>query len=136
MYEIYSTLDLIRRVVSNSLFIFCFCNLIIIIILLGSKPILNTKRESESSRSTVNKRDGSGKGGYEESKPSGEVSKGMMIHAQKEEDENDRGDRANDEEADKKENTDEDELRKRVEEFIEKVNKGWKAELLRTSRLV
>ncbi|PON59967.1 hypothetical protein TorRG33x02_286140 [Trema orientale] len=133
MFEIYSTLDLIRHVVSNPLFIFCFCNLIIVIILISSKPISNTKRESESFESTVKIRGRrSAKGGNKENKAYVEVSKGMLS-SEKGEAENDRGDRANHEENDK----DEDELRKRVEEFIEKVNKGWKAELLiRTSRLV
>ena len=126
MFEFYSTLDLIRHVVSNSLFIFCFCNLIIVIILIGSKPNSNTKRESESLESTViNKRGRSSKGGeYEFSKAAMEVS----INAQNGEAENDKGDRTNDKENDIKEDKDEDELRKRVEEFIEKVNKGWKAE--------
>ena len=36
------------------------------------------------------------------------------------------------EEDDDEDNNDEDELKRRVEEFIEKVNKGWKEELLST----
>lgn len=44
---------------------------------------------------------------------------------------NGRGDHQNE----SKECDNEDELRRRVEEFIEKVTRGWKAELLRTSHL-
>ncbi|KAF4401845.1 hypothetical protein G4B88_013132 [Cannabis sativa] len=130
MFEYGSTLDLIRYVVSNSLFIFCFCNLIIVIILMGSNK---TRGERERcSKSVVKKQGRNGnERRYKESKTSVGISEGM-IYAQKEEDENDR---TNDGENDKKEkgkSKDEDELRKRVEEFIKKVNKEWKTEMLRT----
>ncbi|XP_062073297.1 uncharacterized protein LOC133777628 [Humulus lupulus] len=129
MFEFDSTLDLIHYIVSNNLFIFCFCNLIVVIILMCSNK---TGRERQSSESVVKKQSRSGNGRrYEESKSCVGVSKGL-INAEKGEDENDRADRANDEENDKKDDKDEDELRKRVEEFIEKVNKEWKTEMWRT----
>lgn len=39
-------------------------------------------------------------------------------------------------EQEEQEEDDDDELRRRVEEFIQKVNKGWKAELLNSSTVV
>uniref|UniRef100_A0A803PKI0 Uncharacterized protein n=1 Tax=Cannabis sativa TaxID=3483 RepID=A0A803PKI0_CANSA len=42
------TLDLISQTASSSLFAFCFCNLIIVIILLGSKPVNSAHDQKQS----------------------------------------------------------------------------------------
>ncbi|EXC20902.1 hypothetical protein L484_012978 [Morus notabilis] len=140
MFEFNSAVELISHAVSNSLFVFCFCNLIILMILVGSKKpkrqlsqisplsMVNDKR-SDDEKSTKRQ--------YEERDDTGEDSKVMMMmmmmSGPKAESEDDRAANDNDGNVGDKE---EDELRKRVEDFIEKVNKGWKAELLRTSHLV
>ena len=114
MFEFSSTMDLISHVLSNSLFIFCFCNLIILTILVSSKPISNKtkgERESQSSPSQVN---------YNH-KNNTKVTRGQNKA------EADPDHRGNDED-NHYGSDDKDELRKRVEEFIEKANKGWKAE--------
>lgn len=95
-------------------------------ILLGSK---DAKRQNNDNNSCAKRQ-------YEETNDaeSGDGdSKGMRSgQRQKAESEDDKGnDKENDYDAEKEE----DELRKRVEDFIEKVNKGWKAELLRSSHL-
>ncbi|KAJ6889320.1 hypothetical protein NC652_030184 [Populus alba x Populus x berolinensis] len=53
MFE--STVELIAQAASNSLVIFCFCNLIIVMILMGSKPVSNFGQESEIPQSKVTK---------------------------------------------------------------------------------
>ncbi|KAF9671921.1 hypothetical protein SADUNF_Sadunf12G0100700 [Salix dunnii] len=50
-----STVELIIQAASNSLVIFCFCNLIIVMILMGSKPVSNFGQESGIPRSMVTK---------------------------------------------------------------------------------
>lgn len=90
-----STLELISLAASNSLTVFCFCNLIIVVLLVGSsKPISSQPNDIID----ANK--------FKES-----VVHGMTT---KDEDEDD-----------------DDELRKRVEDFIEKTNRGWRAEKLK-----
>ncbi|GMN40901.1 hypothetical protein TIFTF001_010128 [Ficus carica] len=95
-------------------------------ILLGSK---DAKRQNNDNNSCAKRQ-------YEETNDaeSGDGdSKGMRSgQRQKAESEDDKG---NDKENDVDDEKEEDELRKRVEDFIEKVNKGWKAELLRSSHL-
>ncbi|KAJ6417786.1 hypothetical protein OIU84_001214 [Salix udensis] len=51
MFE--STMELIIQAASNSLVIFCFCNLIIVMILMGSKPGSDFGQESGIPRSMV-----------------------------------------------------------------------------------
>lgn len=43
-----SAFEFITEAASNSIFIFCFCNLIIVLILLGSKPIYSFDQENEN----------------------------------------------------------------------------------------
>ncbi|KAJ6676218.1 TRANSMEMBRANE PROTEIN [Salix viminalis] len=51
MFE--SALELIAQAASSSFVVFCFCNLIIVIILMGSRPVSKFDRESENLRSAV-----------------------------------------------------------------------------------
>lgn len=97
-----STLELINLVASNSFIVFCFCNLIIVILLVGtSKTGLDTHEDGTSLSS-------------QEMVPG---SKKCMT-AQKREEEED------------------DELRKRVEAFIDKTMKAWKTEVLQKSTMI
>ncbi|XP_058106308.1 uncharacterized protein LOC131249519 [Magnolia sinica] len=101
-----STFDMIHQASSNSLLIFCLCNFIIAILLInGSKSVSPSNgRESSTCVSVVtplsNKR--------------------IEVYEKGEEDSDDQ------ENCD--EDNDDDELRKRVEEFIDKINRTWKAE--------
>ena len=110
-----STIELISLAASNSHFIFCFCNLIIVILLVGgSKPASEFAQDSPVHHPKVAQRN---KDDIEGTNTSIEA---MVV-----------------EEKENNNNVDEDdELRRRVEEFIDKINKGWKAEKLRTSLLV
>ncbi|KAJ8771416.1 hypothetical protein K2173_026593 [Erythroxylum novogranatense] len=115
-----STLELITQAVSNSLFIFCCCNLIILVIFIGSKSGSDLDQESEIPVSVpmvtytcpnVNKV--SSKAAILSKAPETRTTSNG---------EDDNGDSH-------------DELRRRVEGFIEKVNRGWRAELVEDFRL-
>ncbi|XP_034711688.1 parathymosin [Vitis riparia] len=137
-----TTMELITQATSNSLFIFCFCNLIIAILLIGSlKPSSYSDQESATPFSVVTNVDKSDKETanaedlFKESRvlmDASEVSdaeKGVVVDDNKEDDSED-GSQEEEEEDD-----DDDELRRRAEEFIEKINRGWRAEMLRTAAL-
>ncbi|KAH7537910.1 hypothetical protein FEM48_Zijuj03G0143000 [Ziziphus jujuba var. spinosa] len=135
-----STLELISQAASNSLLVFCFCNLIIVIILVGLKPVSTAHQQ-------VNNRNSNPRGGGEaapkqvkNSMVKNDLIEGVLeeSNAQKAADDvddegrnrnNDNDGHGNDRD-EKEEDDDDDELRKKVEEFIEKVNEGWKAEVL------
>ncbi|KAJ6748100.1 TRANSMEMBRANE PROTEIN [Salix purpurea] len=133
MFE--STVELIIQAASNSLVIFCFCNLIIVMILMGSKPGSDFGQESGIPRSMVTRTramvkedvpakpslDGNKKPSLDESTADGKVSIAL--------EEPTGGDDEEESGNDNEEAEDEDELRRRVEEFISKVNHGWKTEL-------
>uniref|UniRef100_A0A5B7BT06 Putative histone acetyltransferase GCN5-like n=1 Tax=Davidia involucrata TaxID=16924 RepID=A0A5B7BT06_DAVIN len=122
-----STIELITLAASNSLIIFCFCNLIIVILLLGgSKPTSHFDQHSASPPPTVANRNKindikgtSVRSSSDKKNASTSVSEASNV---------------NDEEVN--ENEEDDELRKRVEDFINKINRGWKAEKLRRSSMV
>uniref|UniRef100_A0A6N2KBH8 DUF4408 domain-containing protein n=1 Tax=Salix viminalis TaxID=40686 RepID=A0A6N2KBH8_SALVM len=125
MFE--STMELIIQAASNSLVIFCFCNLIIVMILMGSKPGSDFGQESGIPRSMVTmtrtmvKEDVPAKPSLDESTADRKVSITL--------EEPSGGDDEEESGNDNEEAEDEDELRRRVEEFISKVNHGWKKEL-------
>ncbi|KAJ6375109.1 hypothetical protein OIU77_000141 [Salix suchowensis] len=133
MFE--STVELIIQAASNSLVIFCFCNLIIVMILMGSKPGSNFGQESGIPRSMVtmtrtmvkedvpakSSPDGNKKPSLDEPTADRKVSITLEEPAG--------GDDEEESGNDNEEAEDEDELRRRVEEFINKVNHGWKTEL-------
>ncbi|KAJ9679103.1 hypothetical protein PVL29_021133 [Vitis rotundifolia] len=138
-----TTMELITQATSNSLFIFCFCNLIIAILLIGSfLPSSYSDQESaipfsvvtnvdENDKETANAEDL-----FKESRvlmDASEVSdseKGVVVDDNKEDDSEDS---SQEEEEEEEDDDDDDELRRRAEEFIEKVNRGWRAEMLRTA---
>ncbi|KAL0371618.1 UNVERIFIED_CONTAM: hypothetical protein Scaly_0843400 [Sesamum calycinum] len=105
------TIELIGLAASNSLAVFCFCNLIIAILLVGSsKPSSQFDEGKPNALPTT-----------EEEKVSS-VSIDMVDNEEETLDQ-------------KQEYDDDDELRKRVEDFIEKINRGWRAEKLKTYSL-
>lgn len=134
-----STIELITLAASNSLLMFCFCNFIIAVLLVGgSKPTSEYSQDSSippptfafrntfetegtSSTTTCSVDNDNGSTGVSELCA---VKAATVESVEDEEKENDDGD------------GDDDELRRRVEEFIDKINEGWKAEKLRTSLLV
>ncbi|RXH94933.1 hypothetical protein DVH24_024617 [Malus domestica] len=138
-----STLDLLTQAASNSLYVFCFCNLIIVMILVGSKPCSYVDQESVSTvTSSYKTRISNDHKQVEDDKceQEGTMFKSPIVFGQVANPEkklatagedNGSGDHHNE----SKECDNEDELRRRVEEFIEKVNRGWKAELLISSHL-
>ncbi|XAR66166.1 hypothetical protein NMG60_11012286 [Bertholletia excelsa] len=112
------TLELITTAASNSLLIFCFCNLIIAILLIGgSRPASGFQQRSKNAIEETNSTCSSNKNAVENG---GELSNEEAV---------------TDEEEDNKDEEDE-ELRRRVEEFIDKINRGWQAEKLMTSLLI
>ncbi|KAI4351871.1 hypothetical protein L6164_006176 [Bauhinia variegata] len=143
-----SILEFITKAASSSAFIFCFCNLIIVIILIDLKPSLSFDQGSEISLSMIrnkaakDKQEKNSKYPVEENKPdpeAGEVSapqEGLAVDKIENEDSDNcsNEEKEDKEDEDEDEDEDDDELKRRVEEFIEKVNKGWKAEMLGTSR--
>lgn len=139
MFE--STLELVTSTASSSLFVFCFCNLIIVIIILvGSKPSSNFDHQSEIPIGVVTtnpytnyNQDMKTKHVYKEEQ---EVNESMVVSkvSKAKKEISDEG-KSNNKDIDEKEDND-DKLRRRVEEFIERVNRGWKAELMRNKNLV
>lgn len=133
-----STLDLLTQAASNSLYVFCFCNLIIVMIFVGSKPGSYIDQESEIPHSKVTYTISNEKQVDHDAKceQKGVASSSIVISSEVS---NAKKELASDEKAgidDQIVGNNDDELRRRVEEFIEKVNKEWKAELLRTSHLI
>ncbi|KAG9445371.1 hypothetical protein H6P81_016711 [Aristolochia fimbriata] len=118
-----STVDLISGVASNSLFVFCICNLIIAVLLVsGSRPDYCSPAllsDSASKPSSSSRSDEEEEEGCASAADSGDEECGMVDAAS--------GEKIT-EEAKEKEEDDDDELRRRAEEFIEKINRIWMAE--------
>ncbi|KAG5134062.1 hypothetical protein JHK82_025250 [Glycine max] len=141
-----SVLEFITQAASSSTFIFCFCNLIIVIILVDLKPSLSIHQESEipPSKGDENEKQRAKYSNSLVEKETASLPQAVEVsHDQEAETVESIGIEGNDycnnedeekveEEDDDEDNNDEDELKRRVEEFIEKVNKGWKEELLST----
>ncbi|OIV98941.1 hypothetical protein TanjilG_07376 [Lupinus angustifolius] len=149
-----SILEFITQAASSSAFIFCFCNLIIIIILVDLKPSLSIHQQSEiplsiytnikqetNSKILVEKDVGSSpqeaKISHVKEREEAEVYEEAKASAMNKIEVKDNDDLSNEEEKkeeveDGNEEEEDDELKRRVEEFIEKVNRGWKQELLST----
>ncbi|KAL4374323.1 hypothetical protein HN51_008121 [Arachis hypogaea] len=162
-----SIVEFVTQAASSSAFIFCFCNFIIVYILVDLKPTLSSSVHQENSEVTpsmgtnLQTQETNSKFLVQkdtelraiqvsyvrqvEAEAEAEVKAKLIevdiietigndecfVEEVKKEDEKEEK-----EEKEEEEEEDEDELRKRVEEFIEKVNKGWKEELLITSSLV
>lgn len=122
-----STLELINLVASNSFIVFCFCNLIIIILLIGSSKSSSGTDENSTSlysqelvRSSKKFMTAQSKKSYTSFNDKNEsrsfiepcVDRNLL----------------NSDEIGRKE--EDDELRKRVEAFIDKTTKAWKTEML------
>ncbi|KAF6135714.1 hypothetical protein GIB67_021330 [Kingdonia uniflora] len=141
-------LELFSLAGSNSHLVFCFCNLIIVILLVNgtkSNPVVSSKEENGISVSIVVNT-------VEKEQTDGEIDFSLNNHMEtsvnvvvvtvsenelvdgSEENCNDSG--GNEEICNESGDNDKDELRQRVEEFIEKVNRGWKAEKLRTNSYI
>lgn len=135
-----SVVEYITQAASSTAFIFCFFNLIIVIILVDLKLNLSFDQQNEIPLSMHTKT------GIQEtnSKPlinrntlspqAGKVSYAQEAAAAAV---NKIGTEGNDNCCNEEEEKEkEEELRRRVEEFIEKVNEQWKAEYLSTSTLL
>nr|DAD18671.1 TPA_asm: hypothetical protein HUJ06_020134 [Nelumbo nucifera] len=123
-----STVEWITLAASNSLIVFCVCNLIVVLLLVsGSKPISHSDQKARIGASTLrltNKRNVKLRD-EETLLLSKDIEASLdATNDSKNEDPGVVGD---------KDDEEQDELRRRVEEFIYKVNKGWKAEMLGTS---
>ncbi|XP_022774488.1 uncharacterized protein LOC111316690 [Durio zibethinus] len=120
-----STLDLISQAVSNNLYVFCLFNLIIVMILMGSKhgSSLDQDFEIPLSAPTYDKQSIS---------VSEQVKNANRLWSAYETAKDDNKGNRNGFDANNTEDADEDddELRRRVEEFIAKVNREWRAEKL------
>ncbi|KAL8049812.1 hypothetical protein ABFX02_06G043300 [Erythranthe guttata] len=132
-----STIELISMAASNSLAVFCFCNLIIAILLVGSsKPISNFDEFEPKSPPTVVVHDV-----IHDNVEKNAVPEADNDPVQTEEEEKVSSvtvsiiDTVENEDEDEEETEDE-ELRKRFEEFIERTNRAWRAEKMKTHSLV
>lgn len=133
-----STIELISLAASNSLAVFCFCNLIIAVLLVGSsKPTPQFDQVVKPINAFPINNDEFKKNRVSSSP---EKAKDDLVQIEEEEEEEEKVSSAvsidmvenGDETPDQDDDNDDDELRKRVEEFIEKTNRGWRAEKMRT----
>lgn len=130
-------MEYITQAASSYAFIFCFCNLIIVIILVDLKPKLSFNQGSEEIPLSLitNK-------GIEAAKSKCLVSKSTLtpqareVAHVKEEVVVDRVEMEGKDNCNCNSTEEDDELRRRVEEFIERVNEGWKAEHFNSSSLL
>lgn len=135
-----SAVEWITEAASNSIFIFCFCNLIIVMILMGSKYSSSFDQESEehapvlriNSYAYGNKQETISIHSFDGNKKS--MAARELSNDLQEEHADDQEEERNFENSESKD--DDDELRRRFEGFIEKVNRGWREEKLRTYGLV
>lgn len=130
---VYSILELFTQAASSSAFIFCFCNLIIVIILMDLKPRLCYDQGSEipvymarTHRAEENSK------GIAQKEEDREVSQDQKKEEKAADNCSNEEDLEVDVEEEIEEEEEDDELRRRVEEFIQKVNKAWKAEFFST----
>ncbi|XP_021909393.1 uncharacterized protein LOC110823339 [Carica papaya] len=131
-----STLELITQAASNSLFVFCFFNLIIVIILAGSRPGSDVHQQTETLLPIgVYRNADDQKTNFNRNSVLVDViepvDEGEGNISDRSEDRDVEDDKIDEDDSGEGE---EDALRRRIEEFIAKVNKEWKAEMLRTSR--
>ncbi|KAK7344071.1 hypothetical protein VNO77_13314 [Canavalia gladiata] len=119
-----SVLEYITEAASSYAFIFCFCNLIIVIILVDLKPKLSFDLGREIPLIMLTNT------GMQETNSKCLVNNNTLSPQAKEEVAVDKVETEGNGNCNREED---DELRRRVEEFIERVNKGWKAEYLSTS---
>ncbi|KAG5558438.1 hypothetical protein RHGRI_008391 [Rhododendron griersonianum] len=135
-----STIELITLAASNSLVVFCFCNLIIAVLLVGgSKPGSEFGGQDScgipTPTFTFRSRGDEEEGGLETT-CSVVLDKHNASSTGVSEACDDEKATVDEEKENVDDGDDDDELRRRVEEFIDKINEGWKAERLRTSLLV
>ncbi|KAL8148173.1 hypothetical protein AgCh_005505 [Apium graveolens] len=130
-----STLELINLVASNSFLVFCFCNLIIIILLIGSSKSASGTNSDEDSTCLHSQElaRGNEKGMTAQSKKSYTSSNDKNESRSFIEPCVDRN-LLNFEEVGRKE--EDDELRERIEAFIDKTTQAWKSEMLQKSIVI
>jgi len=135
---LYTTVELIAQAYSNFHFIFCFCNVIIIFLLIGSARPSNSRSSPvhqavKNRNALLIKESACRMSDYSD--------------AAKEEDDDDIVKKAGPHDKDKREkleerskddddddhDDDDGQLRRRIEEFIDKVNREWRAEKIRAS---
>ncbi|KAL3647433.1 hypothetical protein CASFOL_008401 [Castilleja foliolosa] len=123
------TIELISLAASNSLAVFCFCNLIIAILLIGSssnseeiKPINNNTFSSLANDENFKKST------FSDQFEKANCNKNVVIETVEEKVSCVSIDMVDFEEEEEEEEVNDDELKKRADEFIEKINRGWRAE--------
>lgn len=123
---LYSTVELISQASSNSLAAFCFCNFLIAILLVGNLKPSSQFREEEKLNElpTVPDEDNVKKHAFFRTQKSND----LIVEAEEENASSVSITIVDDDDEEERLNEDEDELRKRVEEFIDKINRGWRAE--------
>ncbi|XVF50629.1 hypothetical protein PTKIN_Ptkin04bG0117100 [Pterospermum kingtungense] len=127
---LFSTLDLITRATSNDLYVFCFFNLIIAIIFMGSKQDQNSEIHFPSSANDwPDIEDEHSLGSSEQ----GTNASGVVLCLVSEERKASTEDCCahNNSDSDGKESEGDDELTKRIEEFIAKGKSEWRQEMLK-----
>ncbi|KAI3423249.1 uncharacterized protein J3R85_011213 [Psidium guajava] len=136
------TADLVAQAASNPLVIFCFCHLLIVIILMAPKPSSNSEKSSESHLPILTHISVIDEQRIDIDQPpkNDETSPEVMELCVSENLEKEGRSCDNECEGDSEydggsTNDDDDELRRRIEDFIDKVNREWKAEKLRTDYL-
>ncbi|KAI3423250.1 uncharacterized protein J3R85_011214 [Psidium guajava] len=134
--------DLVAQMASNSLAVFCFCNLLVVIILISPKPGSDYDEGSEfhlpipthSSSVMDELRDIEPPPEDEETSP--EVMELCVRESLEKEGGSYTGEGEDYKEDDRESDNDDDgEFRRKIEAFIDKVNREWKAEKLRTRYL-
>ncbi|KAI3458260.1 hypothetical protein Pfo_014923 [Paulownia fortunei] len=130
-----STIELISLAASNSLAVFCFCNLIIAILLVGSsRPSSQFDEVKPNAFPTIVNDDN-----FKKNTVSSCEKANALIETEEENVSCVSIDMVDNEEetpdVEEEDDVDDDELRRRVEEFIEKINRGWRAEKLKTYSL-
>ncbi|TQE04679.1 hypothetical protein C1H46_009662 [Malus baccata] len=122
---------------SNSMFIFCFCNLIIVIILVGSRLVSNNDERSITRITTAPNKSADDEQGTRAKHAWKEKNALMQVSELMSNEQNAATDDGEFSSTDGDSNNDEtdtdDELWMREKKFIEKVNKAWKAKVLTTS---
>ncbi|CAN0902599.1 hypothetical protein LINGRAHAP2_LOCUS22063 [Linum grandiflorum] len=133
------TMEIITQAASSPIWVFLFCNVIIVTILVSSKPPPSHPHPTCSEIRHVSISGAFARhalfSGDENRVVSNSKPECSKIEFERREEDDD----VEEEEVIEKGDCDEleeDELRKRIEEFIEKTNKEWRAELIRGSKLV
>ncbi|KAK3407255.1 hypothetical protein EUGRSUZ_K03334, partial [Eucalyptus grandis] len=137
------TAELVAQAASNSFIVFCFCNLLIIVIILMSPKLSSNFEERNQFHLPIvthngvmdeHRMDIEQPPKDEETVPE-DMELCVCENLENEGGSYDSGGEADNEDGGESNNDNNDEFRRRIEAFIHKVNREWKAEKLRTDYL-